>query len=125
MMSGKPIPEDVRHAMGSRLIGCDECQRCCPHNPPPEEDCRPALSLETLLQEPKASAESLRPLIGANLTIPNRVLSQACVMAGSAGEASLLPLLEGLAEHPSPTVREHAAWASGAIRTREEDASCR
>ena len=38
---------------------------------------------------------------------------------------SLLPLLEGLAEHPSPTVREHAAWASGAIRTREEDASCR
>ena len=125
MMSGKPIPEDVRHAMGSRLIGCDECQRCCPRNPPPEGACRPSLSLEKLLQEPKASAESLRPLIGANLTIPNRVLSQAWVMAGSAGEASLLPLLEGLAEHPSPTVREHAAWASGAIRTREEDASCR
>ncbi|MGN1020121.1 MAG: 4Fe-4S double cluster binding domain-containing protein [Aristaeellaceae bacterium] len=125
MMSGRPIPEDVRHAMGKRLIGCDECQRCCPHNPPPEGEAHPSLPLETLLREPKASAEGLRPLIGANLTIPNRVLSQACVMAGSAGDASLLPLLEGLAEHPSPTVREHAAWACGAIRAREEDASCR
>ncbi|MGN0745765.1 MAG: 4Fe-4S double cluster binding domain-containing protein [Aristaeellaceae bacterium] len=125
MMSGRPIPEDVRQAMGNRLIGCDECQRCCPHNPSPEGEERPSLPLDALLREPKASAESLRPLIGANLTIPNRVLSQACVMAGSAGDASLLPLLAGLAEHPSPTVREHAAWACAAIRAREEDASCR
>ena len=125
MMSGKPIPEDVRHAMGSRLIGCDECQRCCPHNPPPEGACRPSLPLEGFLREPKAAAESIRPLIGANLTIPNRVLSQVCVMAGSTGNASLLPLLAGLTEHPSPTVREHAAWACRAIRAREEDTSCR
>ena len=125
MMSGRPIPEDVRHAMGNRLIGCDECQRCCPHNPLPEGENHPSLPLDALLREPKASAEALRPLIGANLTIPNRVLSQACVMAGSAGDASLLPLLAGLTNHPSPTVREHAAWACAAIRAREEDASCR
>ena len=125
MMSGKPIPVDVRRAMGSRLIGCDECQRCCPHNQTPEGACRSSLPLEKLLRDPKATAESLRPLIGANLTIPNRVLSQACVMAGSTGDASMLPLLEGMAEHPSPTVREHAAWACGAIRVREEDTTCR
>ena len=125
MMSGKPIPEDVRRAMGSRLIGCDECQRCCPHNPPPEGEQAPSLPLEKLLREPKAAAEALRPLIGANLTIPNRVLSQACVMAGSTGDASLLPLLAGLAEHPSPTVREHAAWAHRVIRAREEERLCR
>ena len=125
MMSGKPIPEDVRRAMGSRLIGCDECQRCCPHNPPPEGEQAPSLPLEKLLREPKAAAEALRSLIGANLTIPNRVLSQACVMAGSTGDASLLPLLAGLAEHPSPTVREHAAWAHRVIRAREEERLCR
>ena len=125
MMSGKPIPEDVRHAMGNRLIGCDECQRCCPHNPSPEGGNRPSLPLEKLLREPKTAAESLRPLIGANLTMPNRVLSQACVMAGSTGNATLLPLLEELAAHPSPTVREHAAWACEAIRAREAGNLCR
>ncbi|MGN0779991.1 MAG: 4Fe-4S double cluster binding domain-containing protein [Aristaeellaceae bacterium] len=118
MMSGKPIPEDVRHAMGNRLIGCDACQRCCPHNPPPMGDCMPGIPLDRLLREPKAAVETLRPLIGVNLTIPNRVLSQACVMAGSEGDASFLPVVESWTEHPSPTVREHAAWACQAIRSR-------
>ena len=111
MLSGKPVPEDVRKAMGSRLIGCDECQRCCPHNRRPEGQTSAGVPLRELLTDPKGVCERLRPLIGANLTIPNRLLSQACIMAGNAGRTDLTDELTALGEHPSQTVREHAAWA--------------
>lgn len=120
MMSGKPIPMDVRETMGSRLIGCDECQRCCPHNASPKGEQHPSIPLERLLEEPKEACQQLRAEIGVNLSIPNRVLSQVCVMAGSAGRQDLLAQLETLENHPSPTVQEHARWAVQAIRNTEK-----
>lgn len=114
-MSGKPVPEAVRERMGNRLIGCDECQRVCPHNPPPTGDAGENVPLEWLLTEPKTAAVALRPRIGVNLNIPNRVLSQACLMAGCSGRRELAEALRKLAEHPSPTVAEHAKWAMLAL----------
>ena len=38
MMVGGEVPEEIRAKMGNRLIGCDVCQRVCPHNPPPQGD---------------------------------------------------------------------------------------
>ena len=35
-MIGGEVPEEIRAKMGNRLIGCDVCQRVCPHNPPPQ-----------------------------------------------------------------------------------------
>lgn len=116
MMSGKPVPVEIREKMGNRLIGCDECQRCCPHNPPPEGKAGETVPLNALLSATKATAEALWPVIGANLTIPNRVLSQACMIAGCSHDASLLPILHELAQHPSPTVKEHAAWAAEKLK---------
>ncbi len=29
---GDTLPEWTREALGNRVYGCDECQRCCPHN---------------------------------------------------------------------------------------------
>ena len=46
-----------------------------------------------------------------NLTLPNRVLSQSCLLAGCSGDTSLTPLLMPLLHHPSPAVSTHAAWA--------------
>ena len=57
-------------------------------------------------------------MIGANLALPNRVLAQACLLAGSQGRAELLDALRSLAAHPSETVREHAAWAIDEISRR-------
>lgn len=111
MMSGTPAPAALRGAMGNRLIGCDDCQRCCPRNPAPTGPAHTTVPLDTLLTEPKAAALSLRPLIGVNLTIPNRVLGQACLLAGCSGRRELLDPLRPLTAHPSPTVREYAAWA--------------
>lgn len=110
-MSGQPIPEELRAHMGNRLIGCDTCQWVCPHNAPAKGDSHPQVSLEALLCTPKETALALRPRIGVNLTIPNRVLGQACLIAGCSGRKMLLPLLEQLACHPSPAVAAHAKWA--------------
>lgn len=115
-MSGKPVPEAHRAHMGTMLIGCDLCQRACPHNAPPETAPPTGLPLEKLLTAPKESAMSLRPRIGVNLTIPNRVLGQSCLLAGCSGDVSLLPALEQLRTHPSPVVAEHAAWAVSEIK---------
>lgn len=120
MMSGKPIPEEVRGAMGSRLIGCDECQRCCPHNPPPMGENGAPIPLERLLTDPKGACTEQRDAIGANLALPNRVLSQACVMAGSTVRQDLLKTLQALEKHPSPTVQEHAHWAVERIEKSRE-----
>ncbi|MGN0793438.1 MAG: 4Fe-4S double cluster binding domain-containing protein [Aristaeellaceae bacterium] len=117
-MSGQPVPPDVREKMGGRLIGCDTCQRVCPHNAPVTASQQPGIPLKALLEQPKATAQALRPQIGVNLTIPNRVLSQACLMAGCSGDTSLLPLLEGLQAHPSLTVSEHAKWAVSRLALR-------
>lgn len=116
MMSGKPVPEEIREKMGNRLIGCDECQRCCPHNPPPDAQSWETIPLASLLTDTKDAAEALRSIIGSNLTITNRVLGQACLMAGCSHDVELLPILDGLVQHPSPAVAEHAAWAARKMR---------
>lgn len=115
MMSGKPVPSEVRE-MGNRLIGCDDCQRCCPRNPEPTGESGEAVPLEALLSSVGETCAMLREKIGANLSISNRVLGQACLLAGCSGRTELLPLLESLAEHPSEVVREHAAWAMDQLR---------
>ena len=107
-LGGQPVPESLRAAMGNRLIGCDTCQCCCPHNPAPQGQSHDRISLQWMLQEPKQVAASLKTQIGSNLALPNRVLTQACLLAGNSGDASLLPLLETLCGHPSPLVAEQA-----------------
>lgn len=116
MMPGKPVPVDIRSAMGNRLIGCDTCQRCCPHNSTPAAPAAEPVPLMRLLTEHKAVAEELKGKIGANLTLPNRLLAQACMIAGCSGREDLLPALDALGEHPSEAVREYARWAGEKIR---------
>lgn len=118
MLAGKPIPEEMRR-MGNRLIGCDECQRCCPHNPPPTGEAGETIRLARLLGEHKAVSAELREAIGANLALPNRVLGQACLLAGCSGRRELLPLLLPLKAHPSPVVAEHAAWAAAMLEAEQ------
>lgn len=120
MLSGQSVPEEFRAAMGNRLLGCDECQRCCPHNPPPEGDSTPAMPLYALLTDPKGMAMQLKNRIGSNMAIPNRVLAQACLLAGAQRDHALLPAIDRLRDHPSPLVSDHAAWAYGQLSSMEE-----
>ena len=111
-VSGQIYPEAVRGKMGNRLIGCDECQRICPHNPLPAGETKPIpVPLEEILTNPKAAAIELRKDIGATITMFNRVLGGACIVAGCTGRKDLLPKLEALTESPSEAVAAHARWA--------------
>lgn len=116
-VSGQIYPEEVRQKMGNRLIGCDTCQRCCPHNRPPEGETHPIpVPLEDILNSPKQSAIRLRDHIGATITMFNRVLGGACIVAGCTGRIDLLPRLEELTESPSEAVATHARWAVEQIK---------
>lgn len=115
-VSGQIYPEDVREKMGNRLIGCDVCQRCCPHNAAPAGETMTPFPLVDILRSPKASAIAMRDRIGATITMFNRVLGGACIVAGCSGREDLLPELERLTEHPSEAVRTHAVWAVNEIR---------
>lgn len=119
MMSGQPVPEELRGRMGNRLMGCDECQRCCPHNPPPAGEAGETIPLADLLENTKTACAALKASMGANMGIPNRVLGQACLIAGCAEDASLLPRLTELSHSPSPTVSAHAAWAADVLSARK------
>ena len=111
-VSGQIYPELVREKMGNRVIGCDECQRCCPHNAAPEGESRPMpVTLEEILNHPKQAAIELRKYIGATITMFNRVLGGACIVAGCTGRRDLLPRLMELTESPSEAVATHAKWA--------------
>lgn len=111
-VSGQIYPEHVREKMGNRLIGCDECQRCCPHNRPPAGEIHLIpVPLEDILNNPKAAAIELRKYIGATITMFNRVLGGACIVAGCTGRRDLLPRLLELTESPSEAVAAHARWA--------------
>lgn len=115
-LSGQPVPLAVREKMGGRLIGCDVCQHVCPHNGPVQAPAPSPVSLQSMLESPKEAAQMLKPLIGSNLAIPNRVLSQACIMAGCKGGDEYITALERHLTHPSPIVRDHAAWALERIK---------
>ncbi len=118
-VSGQIYPEAVRDKMDNRLIGCDECQRCCPHNRTPEGETMPIpVPLEDILDHPKQAAIKLRDSIGATITMFNRVLGGACIVAGCTGRLDLLPRLEELTESPSEAVATHAKWAVEQIKSK-------
>lgn len=111
-VSGQKYPEEVRRRMGGRLIGCDECQRCCPHNPDPEGEAAPMpVPLEEILCAPKEAAVRLREHVGATITMHNRLLGGACIVAGCMERRDLIPHLWRHAGSPSAAVAEHARWA--------------
>ena len=116
MLSGKPMPEEMRPYIGTKtaaIVGCDLCQRACPANAQieaqrQEED---RFTLDELLVCDDETMREFARLYGSNYAIRNRVLAQAALAAGNTGEEKYRPALERLADSASPTVAEHARWA--------------
>jgi epoxyqueuosine reductase len=114
-------PVEFRAAMGNRVFGCDDCQLVCPWNkftePTREQDFTPRHRLDAAsLVELFAWSEEefLRNTEGS----PIRRIGYECwlrniaVGLGNAGDSpEIKAALQARADHPSPLVREHVAWA--------------
>lgn len=126
-----PIPLELRPLMGNRIYGCDDCQLICPWNKfakrsaLPDFDARAGLAGSQLVELFGWSEEAfLRFTEGSPIRRigHERWLRNGAVALGNAlraaEENASEPLLAALAlraEHPSPLVREHVAWALAQI----------
>lgn len=114
------IPRELRAGIGSHIYGCDICLEVCPWNRFAQAGrrqllaARPgiaALALSELLAlTPARFAEVFKGTAIKRLKLTG-LLRNACVVAGNAGAAGLLPALVKLAGHESAVVRAHAVWA--------------
>ncbi len=117
MLSGKPYPLELRPLLGKRLVGCDSCQLCCPHNEggtKPGGEAEP--SLYQLLSGDKAAFQRLKDDIGPNTARKTRLLAQALLVAADRSDPGLIPLIEPYLHSTDPVVKEHADWAIRRLR---------
>lgn len=115
------IPEELRAPVGNRIFGCDDCQLVCPWNKfardAGEPDFAPRHSLDgARLVElfGWTEEEFLRRTEGMAIrrTGYEGWLRNIAVALGNAPSSEdVLEALREKAQHPSPIVREHVAWA--------------
>ena len=115
------IPRELRAGIGMRIYGCDVCLEVCPWNRFAQEGRRMLLAVrgeiaeialsEILELTPGRFAEVFRRTAIKRVKLGG-LLRNACVVAGNAGDASVLPQLVRLAgAHELALVRAHAVWA--------------
>jgi epoxyqueuosine reductase len=115
------IPEHLRAAIGNRVYGCDDCQLACPWNKYarvaqlPDFDVRNGLDSASLIELFGWSESEFRErhVGSAILRIGyERWLRNLAVALGNAPTSpQVIAALQARIDHPSPLVREHAAWA--------------
>lgn len=123
------IPIELRPALGARIFGCDDCLEVCPWNrfareaSLMREHSRPDLAAPDLLEWLALDEASFQqrfahtPILRAKR---RGLLRNVCVALGNVGDQSALPALERAAREEEPLIAEHAQWAIGRIRSREE-----
>ncbi len=113
------IPRHLRPALGEWIFGCDVCQEVCPWNDPGEADAARLTWQQPLLPEILTlDPDAFRARFGRTpLRRAKRrgLLRNAAVVLGNTGNPAAVPALARALEDPEPLVREHAAWALGAI----------
>jgi epoxyqueuosine reductase len=108
------MPEEHYSLMGRRIMGCDACQRVCPHNcgiipETPSAEVIAPFKLEALLSEPDIDAISAR--ITASYTNKTRIQIQSVLAAANTGRSDLLPYISKFADDEDGTLRRASRWA--------------
>lgn len=121
------IPEELRPLIGNRVYGCDDCQTACPWNKfaqravVPDFDERNALGSADMVDLFGWSEEEFgrrlegSPIrrIGHERWLRNLAVGLGNAAEGRKGDAQIVAALQARADHASPMVREHVAWALG------------
>jgi epoxyqueuosine reductase len=108
------MPEEHYSLMGRRIMGCDACQRACPHNREitpvaPSAEMVAPFKLEELLAGPDTNAISAR--ISTNYTNKTRIRIQSVLAAANTGRTDLLPHIRKFADEEEGTLRRVSRWA--------------
>ena len=119
-----PIPVELRPLIANRVYGCDDCQLICPWNKFAQKSALPDFDEREGLggaQLVALFAWTEDEFLGHTEGSPirrighERWLRNIAVALGNAlratGDANIANALRSRAEHPSPLVREHVAWA--------------
>jgi epoxyqueuosine reductase len=118
-----PIPVELRHLIGNRIYGCDDCQLCCPWNRlagigDPAFAVRNDLDRSSLAELFAWSEDEFeRRLAGSPIRRigHERWLRNIAVALGNAPRTpQTLAALRSRLDDPSPLVREHVRWALAA-----------
>ncbi|HOB19335.1 MAG TPA: HEAT repeat domain-containing protein [Candidatus Atribacteria bacterium] len=122
MLSAGIIPGEIREKMGTRMLGCEDCQSCCPKNRSrykemvePEEEIFDIMEILTNHSSLRYQMERIGRLVGKNYARAQRILSMAAIAAGNLKDQAYIEPLSRLINHPYPPVRAHSAWAIGKI----------
>jgi len=122
MRPGVEIDEAYYETVGNRVLGCEECQLCCPCNRMERDsytdEMAALFSCETLLGaegEARETAEqAVRAFMGSYGDYEN-LRSHAILAAGNTGDKKYLPSLQKIAETEEGTNRKYALWAISRI----------
>jgi epoxyqueuosine reductase len=126
------IADDFREAIGNRVFGCDDCLAVCPWNKfaATTHEMRFHARVETdnppiadILALDEAEFRSRFAGTPVKRTGRDRVVRNALIAAGNAGDATLLPQIEKRLDDGSPLVRAMAVWALGRLGTYESQAA--
>jgi epoxyqueuosine reductase len=115
------IPEELRPLIGNRVYGCDDCQAVCPWNSFAQPSAEPDFAVRNGLDRASlvelfawTAAEFAARLAGSPIRRIGyeRWLRNLAVGLGNAPTTpEVVRALRARADHPSPLVREHVAWA--------------
>jgi epoxyqueuosine reductase len=128
--SEDPIPLELRHKLGNRIYGCDDCQLICPWNRYASSSTEPDFAPRTTLHRPAlltlwqwSETEFLRHTEGSPI---RRIGYQrwrrnlAVALGNGPADTEVIAALQSALPAASTLVAEHIEWALGELQSRME-----
>jgi len=120
----RPIPLELRAAIGNRIYGCDDCLAVCPWNKFAQAGHEAKLKARDALLAPRladlaalddAAFRAMFAKSPVKRTGRDRFVRNVLVAIGNSGDPALARSAERLLADPSPLVRGAAVWALGRL----------